>query len=139
MQDISQITYTSESGTILPELQWFEKLVVTRDKVTWTRNGKATATKVNAGTWDLPVDTEELAGLFEQLEAADASSIREVKAADPTDGGGVQTYHIVYAGNKTLSLRYAEGTTYTHGDLVTNPVAAFLKAVSFPPGAANRY
>ena len=39
MNDISQISYTSDSGMILPELQWHEEIIITKNKVSLIRNG----------------------------------------------------------------------------------------------------
>jgi uncharacterized protein YceK len=139
MNDISQVTYTSESGTILPELQWYEQIVITGSKVTLTRNGKAADTEVNAGTWEFAVDEQKVTALFEQLEIIDCSSIREVKPDEPTEGGGTETYSIVYAGDKTFSLRYGQGTTYTDGVLIAEPIDAFIESLTLPAEAANRY
>ena len=39
MKDVSQISYTSDAGSILPELQWHEQIVITQDRLIFTRNG----------------------------------------------------------------------------------------------------
>jgi len=139
MKDISQVSYTSESGTILPELQWYERIVITRNKVTLARNGKETNTEVNAGTWEFAVDEQKVTAFFEQLEAIDCSSIKKVEPDQPTVGGGTETYSIVYAGDKTFYLRYGQGTTYTDGMLIAKPIDRFIESLTFPDGAANRY
>jgi hypothetical protein len=139
MEDISQVSYTSESGTILPELQWYEEIVITRDKVTLARNGKAGDTEVNAGTWEFAVDEQKVTAFFEQLEAIDCSSIKEVEPDEPTDGGGTETYSIVYAGDKTFYLWYGQGTTYTDGMLIVKPIDAFIESLALPAAATNPY
>ena len=139
MKDISQVSYTSESGTILPELQWYEQIVITRNKVTLTRNGKTTNTEINTGTWEFAVDEQKVTAFFEQLEAIDCSPIKEVKPDEPTEGGGTETYSIVYASDKTFYLKYGQGTTYTDGMLIVKPIDAFIESLMLPAGAANRY
>ena len=76
---VSQVSYTSESGTILPELQWYEQIIITRNKVMLARNGKTVDTEVNAGTWEFAVDEQKVTAFFEQLEAIDCSSIKRVE------------------------------------------------------------
>jgi len=139
MEDISQVSYTSESGTIPPELQWYAQIVITRNKVTLTRNGKTADTEVNEGTWEFAVDEQKVTAFFEQLEAIDCSSIEKVEPDEPTVGGGTETYSVVYAGDETFYLRYGQGTTYTDGMLIVKPIDAFIESLALPAGAANQY
>ena len=139
MKDISQVSYTSQSGTILPEEQWYEQIVITRNKVTLARNGQAANTKINAGTWEFAVDEQKVTAFFEQLEAINCSSIKKVEPDQTTEGGGTETYSIVYAGDKTFCLRYGQGTIYTDGMLIVKPIDAFIESLTLPAGAANRY
>ena len=67
MNYITQVSYTSDAGTILPELQWHEQIVITESKDSLTRNSRATDTQINAGSWEIPVDTQRVVALFEQL------------------------------------------------------------------------
>jgi hypothetical protein len=138
LKDISQVSYTSESGTILPELQWYEEIVITRDRVTLSRNGKAADTEINAGAWEFAVDEQKVTAFFGQLEAIDCSSIKEVED-EPTEGGGTETYTVVYGGGKTFYVRYGQGTTYTDGMLIVKPIHAFIDSLALPPAAADRY
>jgi hypothetical protein len=83
MKDISQVSYTSESGTILPELQWYEQIVITSNKVTLIRNGKTTNTEINAGTWEFAVDEQKVTAFFEQLEPSTAPPSRKLSQMSP--------------------------------------------------------
>ena len=139
MEDISQVSYTEESGTIPPELQLYEQIVITRDKVTLTRNGKTADTEVNEGTWEFAVDEQKVTALFERLEAVDCSFIEKVEPDQPTIGGGSETYNILYAGDERFSLGYGQGTTYIHGMLIVEPIEAFIRSLEFPAGAASQY
>jgi hypothetical protein len=139
MTDISQIVYTSDAGTILPELQWHEQIVIAQDKVCLTRNGRAENTKVNAGTWEIAVDEQEVAELFRQLEAVDRSAIQQIKPEDAPVGGDTESYTITYAGGKTFSWVYDPGPTYTSGELIVQPVQAFIQSLDLPADAASRY
>jgi hypothetical protein len=47
MNNVTQVSYTSDSGTILPELQWHEEIVITKSKVSLTRNGRVADTQIN--------------------------------------------------------------------------------------------
>lgn len=139
MEDISEVSYRQESGTILPELQLYEQIVITRDKVTLTRNGKTDDTEVNEGTWEFAVDEQKVMVLFEQLAAIDCSSIEKIEPDEPTVGGGTETYSIVYAGGERFSLGYGQGTTYIDGMLIVEPIEAFIRSLEFPAGSANQY
>ncbi|MDY7080119.1 MAG: hypothetical protein SXV54_24830 [Chloroflexota bacterium] len=139
LEDISQVSYTEESGTILPELQLYERIVITRDRVTLSRNGKTPDTEINEGVWEFEVDEQKVTAFFEQLEAIDCSSIEKVEPDEPTLGGGTETYSIVYAGDEKFYLGYGQGTTYTNGRLIVDPIEAFIRSLEFPAGAASQY
>lgn len=139
LNDVSQVTYTADSGPISSELQWHEEIIITRDKVRLARNGRDPNTEVNAGTWNIAADAGEVAGLFAQLEAVDCSSIERVEPESSLDGGGSVSYDIVYANEKTYFLSYDPGVTYTYGESLTDPVDAFIQGLSFPVKAVDRY
>ncbi len=139
MNDISQVSYTADSGTILPELQWHEQIIITKKKVSLTRNGRTADTKVNAGAWEFAVDEPKVTALFAQLEAIDRASIKRVEPDDPPDGGGTESYTIVYAGDQEFSLVYDPGTTYTNAMLIVEPVEAFIQSLTLPADASSRY
>jgi hypothetical protein len=139
MNDISQVTTTSDSGTILPELQWHEQIVITKDKVTLIRKGRTADTQVNAGTWEFAVDAQKAAALFAQLKAVDCARIKRIEPDDVPDGGGAESYTVVYGGKKQCSLVYDPGVTYTGGELIVKPVKAFMQGLTLPADAASRY
>ena len=62
MNNVTQVSYTSDAGTILPELQWHEQIVITKSQVSLTRNGRVADTEINAGSWEIPVDEQKVAG-----------------------------------------------------------------------------
>jgi hypothetical protein len=74
MNDISRVTYTIDSGTILPELQWHEAITITEEGVILTRNGKSDDSQVNAGSWQIVADEQGVKALFDQLEGLRNSS-----------------------------------------------------------------
>jgi hypothetical protein len=139
MRDITQVTFTTDAGTILPELQWHEQYVITRDKVVFARHGQTDDTEVHTGTWEIPVMTEAVAALFATLEAVNPAEIRRIEPEDAPDGGENKGYTVAYGRGKTLSLLYDPGTTYAGGEQIVAPVQAFLESLSLPAEAANRY
>ena len=139
MNNVTQVSYTSDAGTILPELQWHEQIVITRSKVSLTRNGRVADTQINAGSWEIPVDPQEIATFFEQLAAVDCATIKRVVPDDVPDGGGIESYTIAYARGKARSLVYDPGTTYTNGDLLVKPIDLFIQSLTLPADAASRY
>ena len=129
LDDIAWITYTSESGTILPELQSHETVTITRERVTLTRRGKTDDTDVDEGTWVFDVDPQRVTALFEQLETIDCSTIKRLEPEELTEGGRTMTYDIVYAGRKTFNMNYGQGATYTNGWLITRPIDTFIQSL----------
>jgi hypothetical protein len=139
MSDISRITYTIDSGTILPELQWHEAITITEQGVTLTRSGKSNDSQVNAGSWEVVADAQGIKALFDQLAGVDGSTIQRVEPQDAPDGGETQTYTIAYGRDKELSLVLDPGTTYTNGELLVDPIKDFIQALDISEEAINRY
>ena len=139
MNEISRVAYTIDSGTILPELQWYEAITITEEGVSLTRNGKADDSQVNAGSWQIVADEQAVKALFDQLQGVDGSTIQRVEPQDAPDGGQTQTYSIAYGGDKELSLVFDPGTTYTNSELLVKPIETFIQALDIPEEATNRY
>ena len=139
MKEISHVSYTSDAGPILPELQWREQIVIAKDKVTLTRVGSIAGSEVNDGTWQLALDVQQAATLFAGLQNLDCAALERVEAQDAPDGGHSESFTIHYADGQTCSLYYDPGTTYSGGEHVVQPVQAFLQGLVFPPEAASRY
>lgn len=136
---ISQVIYTASSGTILPELLWSEHFTITGDSVSLTRAGKVNDTTVNSGTWKFAADAQTVAVLFAQLGAVDCARLTRVEPDDPPDGGGAESFEIVYANGNKCALTYDAGVTYTDGERIVAPIRAFVRALALPAGAAPRY
>lgn len=139
MRDVTEVIYTSGAGTILPELQWHEQISITRQAVTLTRNGRVAESRVNAGRWAFAADARAVDALFKQLAVVDCARLKRVEPADPPDGGDTVRYTVVYGRGKRCELVYDPGTTYTGGEAVVAPVAAFIRGLALPAGAGNRY
>ncbi len=137
--EISQVIYTSDAGTLLPEQQWHERVVISRSKVSLARNGRVEHTEINEGAWEFSVEEQQVQALFEQIRTVDCSSLERIEPDDPPDGGGTETYTIRYANGKECSLVYDSGTTYTKGLLIVHPIQAFLTNLTPPAEAVNRY
>jgi hypothetical protein len=139
MDKITQLSYTSDAGSILPELQWHERIVITASDVSLARTGRVVDTQINAGTWVIPVDRLRIAALFRQLEAVDCARIRRIAPADPPDGGGTVTYTVTYGRGRECSLVYDPGATYANGELLVQPIESFIRGLALPADAAPRY
>ncbi len=139
MREVTEIIYTSDAGTILPELQWHEQISITRQAVTLARNGRAAESRVNAGRWAFAADARGVDALFKQLEAVDCASIKRSEPADPPDGGHTERYTVVFGRGKRCELIYDPGVTYAGGEAIVGPVAAFIRGQALPAGAGNRY
>lgn len=136
---ISQVSYASQAGPILPELQWYEQIVITPTQVRLTRQGGAAETDVNVGNWNLAADEAQIAALFAQLEALDCAKMTRIEPDDPPDGGSTESYVLVYASGRECALLFDPGTTYTQSDRLVTPITQFIQGLSLPAEAANRY
>ncbi|MDY0170281.1 MAG: hypothetical protein RBS80_27300 [Thermoguttaceae bacterium] len=139
VKEIDQVSYTSSSGPILPELQWHEEIVISRQRATLSRNGRVAETEVNAGSWECSIDEAAVTALFAQLAAVDFAAIRRNEPEDPPDGGDTESYVLRHTDSTEFALWVEPGVTYTHGELITSPVDAFIRRLDFPAESANRY
>ena len=139
MADISQVSRSEQSGTISPELQLTEEIVITPHKITLTRKGRDPDSEVNAGTWEWTADEDAVRALFAQLEAVDCRSIKRVEPSELEDGGGTESYRIEYGGSKTFYIEYGGGATYTDDRQIVEPIDAFIRDLTFPEGAWTQY
>jgi hypothetical protein len=137
--EIAQVTYISDAGPILPELQWHEEVIITKAGVTLIRNGRTPDTEINEGTWEFAVAEQKVQALFAQLETVDCTKIKRIEPDSPVDGGDTASYTIVYGRDQSYSLVYAPGITYTDGELVVKPVDTFLQNLNLPDEVASRY
>jgi len=136
---IKEILFTSDAGTILPELQWHEEIRITTTAATFSRNGKTQDSRVNSGTWVIPMDEVSGRRLFETLQAVDCSKIKRIEALDAPEGAGTRSYTLNYANGKTCSLYFDAGTTYEHGEMITDPLNEFIGNLNFPAEAKRQY
>jgi len=139
MKDISQITIVSEAGSILPELRWHEEFIITKDTVTFKRNGVVDTSEVNTGSWEIPADAQTITALFMELQTVNLKSIERVEPTDPPDGGESSYYEITFENGRLFSLAYNPGVTYTNGNQITQPLQVFLENHQLPSDAINRY
>ena len=79
-----------------------------------------------------------MASLFDQLGAVDCARLKRIEPDDPPDGGGVESFEIVYANGKKCILTYDAGVTYTDGALIVAPIRAFVRGLTLPADAAPR-
>lgn len=139
MNDIAEFIYTSQSGSILPELQWYEQIVITRSGAVLTRNGRTSESLVNAGQWEFALPQERLDAFFAQLSAIDTSNIRRIEPDDLPDGGGTEGFTIVYANGQRLELRFDPGVTYSGGgEAIASLGRKFIRNLVLPVDA-ERY
>jgi hypothetical protein len=139
MKDISTIAYSSDVGSILPEMQWHEEVTISRDRISFTRNGRVPGTQVNEGNWEFAADETQVIALFTVLQAVNCTSLQRIEPEDAPDGGGRESYTITYANGKTCSLSFDPGVTYTNGERITVPVQTFLQTLDLPAEAQSRY
>ena len=130
LHEISQISYTAHSGPVLPELQWYEEIIISKTAVSiFSRNGNATATENTERMWVCDVNKQKVAAVFEQLEAVHLPTVERIEPESPVDGGDTIGYTITYGSHKTFSLVYDPGVSYAHGELIVAPIEAFIQDV----------
>lgn len=139
VQKIIMVQYSADSGPILPERQWHEEISITNDLVVLKRNGKVAETKVNSGSWEVPVESSRVAQLFKQLEQLDWSAMDRIESQDAPDGGEILSYEIVFANGRSQSFYYDPGTTYQNDAQVRNWIDEFILGLELPYGARGRY
>ena len=133
MPRLSHVIHTFDSGSILPELQRHDEIIIRRGQVELRRSGKTPDTRVRAGCWQLTADQAALRALFAQLESVDCSKLRRMEPCDAPDGGHTTSYTFVYASGKSCALVYNPGVTYTGGEAVTAPLETFVRGLKLPP------
>jgi hypothetical protein len=129
---IIRVNYSADSGSIQPEMQWHEEILITREKAVLSRNGKISDTIVNVGSWDGWMDTRKSAKYFELLESINCSVIQRLETDDIPDGGGSSSYAITYANGKTCELFFSPGVYYPGSIALTGPIDELIKLVDFP-------
>jgi hypothetical protein len=133
--DITEVTYHITSGPVAT--WWSEKYVISETGVRLTR-GEEAGSEVNAGTWELDVDPDGVALLFEQLEAVKWASIQEIQPEGPSPDGGRSRYYEVKCERDTRrALGYDEGRKYQGGEAVTKPIEDFVASLTLPDDAGR--
>jgi hypothetical protein len=136
---VTQVVYTRSSGTILPELQWHERISIGPHGVVLDRNGGVPDTQVNAGRWNVPGDSGAVDALLNTLSRCDPTAIARIEPADPPDGGDTSTYTMVYAGRETLTLTCDPGTIYTGAEPMISAIDAMIQGLRLPVEARSLY
>jgi hypothetical protein len=129
---IIQVNYSADSGSIQPEMQWHEEILITRDKAVLSRNGKTADTIVNVGTWDGWMDTRKSVDFFELLESIDCPAMKRLEPDDIPEGGGFSSYTLTYADGSICVLQFDPGVTYPGSAAITGPIDGIIKSVDFP-------
>jgi hypothetical protein len=136
---VSHVSFAATSGAVDPFDQWSERTVILKSQVLFSRSGPPEATSLNSGTWHLDVDPGEVTALFEQLTAVDWGSLKEIRPEVPSAGEGERIYTVQCENGVSLTLDYAEGTTYANGRSITAPIEEFLTGLNFTYDVLGRY
>ncbi len=129
---IVSVNYSADSGSVQPEMQWHEEILITREKAVLSRNGKTADTIVNAGSWDGRVDTQKSAEYFELLDSTHCSTIQRLEPEDIPEGGGSSSYTLTYTDGSTCVLQFDSGVTYPGSAAITGPIDELIRLVDFP-------
>ncbi len=138
VSDIERLIYISEAGSILPELQWYEEITVSRGEIVLRRNGKTADTEINAGRWSIVIETGRVERLFSRLAGFDRSVLRRLEPEISPDGGSRESFTLVYRNDRDCTVSLDPGVTYTGAEGFVETVREFLKTLTFPVGS-ERY
>lgn len=135
---ITEVMYDVWSGPIA--MPYTEEYVISETSVRLTRTGTSGSAppgeKFNAGTWEFDVDPEDVARLFEQLQAVDWTSIVALPREDPAPiGGGSALYKVTCEGGSSAALSLGDGQKYTNGRAVADPIEKFIVDLRLPEDA----
>lgn len=130
---VMRITYSVDSGPVLPELQMIEKYEIKRDGVKLTRSGKIPDTQVFEGEWAFTTEKEKLDKLFRTAEQK-CSALKRVEPADPPDGGNTVIINLVYADDSECTLTYDPGVNYECAENLLADVHAVIETLKTLPG-----
>jgi len=137
--NVTEVTYDVWSGPI--SMPYTEEYVISETGVRLTRTGTSGSAppgqKFNAGTWEFDVDPEDVARLFEQLQAVDWASIVALSQEEPAPiGGGTALYKVTCEGDSSAALWYGEGRRYINGRVVADPIEKFIVNLRLPDNAS---
>ena len=139
MRDVVRVVYMTQTGAILPELQWSEEISITTTSTTLVREGKVPVSHINTGNWEILADSSAVTALFDQLKLVDCSRIKRIEPTDSPDGGDTESYTVHYQNGDQCSLYYDPGTKYENGDLIRKPIRDFIHSLSFSLGSESWY
>jgi hypothetical protein len=137
MRQIIQVSYSTATGSVLPEHQYFEEIIIKNDGVTFTRSSKSINTIVNTGTWIVPVSIEKINALFNDLKYAKCSDLIRNEPKDAPDGGSTEAYTVTYKNDKTCQIYLSPGTYYDNGDAFITPIQSFITDLVLPDDAVG--
>ena len=132
IHDITKISIIACSGTVSPEYQWEEELTITPQEITLIRTGSAEDTKINTGSWIIPVDETEVNTLFAQIEEINFAQIKERWFTDERTGDGYKEYTINYGNGEILTIEYDQNKDYKNIDIISDPIREFLSHQDIP-------
>ena len=135
IKKVTQIIYSTDSGSIQPELQMVEEFAISREAVSLDRRGKVENTQILEGQWDFLPDTELIKDLFDLAEKNRCQDYKRVEPADPPVGAGTQTITLVYEDDESCVLSYDPGTTYQGAEELLNAIRLVLENLVRAPSA----
>jgi len=130
---VTQIIYTVDSGTILPELQAHEVYTVTPGTVTLNRKGINPNTQVFEGEWTFAADEGLLKELFTIAEGRQCSEYKRVEPADAPDGGETVTITLTYDDASECVLTINPGVSYEGAEELLGKIREVLANLKTRP------
>lgn len=138
-KQLTGIIYTYHTGPVLPEAQFAEQFIISREGVEFTRNGMAENSLINSGAWQIPAEEQFIQELFDRLQLIQCKEIKRIEPVDTPDGGYTVSYEMVYVDGSRCGLMYDPGVEYIGGEAVTNPVTNFIATINLPSDAVSRF
>lgn len=132
-KEITQITYTMDSGPILPELQAHEEYTITPGTVKLNRTGKSSDTQVFEGEWTFTADEGLLKDLFTIAKSKDCKTYQRVEPQVSPDGGETITITLTYADESECALTYDPGVSYEGAEELLGKVREVIENLKTLP------
>ncbi len=127
MSDIERLIYISEAGSILPELQWYEEITVSRGKLCSAERKNIRHRVSTPAVGPSSLKRERVERLFSRLAGFDRSVLRRLEPEISPDGGSRECFTLVYRDGRDCTVSLDPGVTYTGAEGFVETVREFLK------------
>lgn len=135
--EISQLVWSSDPVSTLPEMQMHEEYTITRESIKLVKTSLSPETKMFEGEWSFQPDEKLLNELFELAESKKCAKYKRVEFADVPDGGFTSTLILVSSEGGKCELYFPPGITYKGAEDLLLKLTQVLNTVQAPSVEVN--